>query len=225
MVTRPVIDGHRNTNDTACPGEHLYHQIEEIRRRAAQLIDYYSKIHVLERPELTGVPELGRTLSVVGGRYSPSDASVSYTWLRGGRSIPHADRATYAVRPADAGHLISVEVVARKPGLRPARRRLWSSARAKAPATVRVVPHPRGDGRLRVDVHVTSADGVVVPRGEVVVRVADRRAVVQLDDGHGVAQFGRSHRLKPGRYRVRVRYAGDRAHDGDRGSAWTRVRK
>jgi len=38
VVTLPVIDGHRDTNDTACPGEHLYAALPEIRLRTARRI-------------------------------------------------------------------------------------------------------------------------------------------------------------------------------------------
>jgi uncharacterized protein with LGFP repeats len=34
-----VIDGHRDTNDTACPGQGLYDKLPAIRRRAARVID------------------------------------------------------------------------------------------------------------------------------------------------------------------------------------------
>jgi hypothetical protein len=224
-VVLPVIDGHRNTNDTACPGDHLYEQIPEIRRRAARLIEYYSKVHVVERPTLTGELGIGRTLSVEGGSYAPAGAAVSYRWLRDGEPIRGADNAAYVVRAADAGSRLSVRVVARKDGLKAVRRTLWTPERLQVYSKVEVIPRPRGDGRLRVDVRVSSADGVPVPRGKVVVKVDGRRAVVRLEDGHGVAKFGWANPLDPGRYRVRARYLGDRAHDPDRASAVTRVRR
>jgi len=38
-VTLPVIDGHRDTNDTACPGRHLYGQLRKIRNRTQTRVD------------------------------------------------------------------------------------------------------------------------------------------------------------------------------------------
>ena len=38
-VQLPVIDGHRDTNDTACPGEQLYAKLPEIRRRSQRRIN------------------------------------------------------------------------------------------------------------------------------------------------------------------------------------------
>jgi hypothetical protein len=224
-VTLPVIDGHRNTNDTACPGDHLYHAIPEIRRRTAQLLEYYSKVHVLERPTLTGEPALGHTLRVEGGRYDPGDAAVSYTWLRSGTPIAGAHEASYVVRPADAGSKLAVRVVARNSGMQPAQRTLWTSRRVTVASSVTLMPHARGDGRLRIDVRVSSPDGVATATGEVIVKVADRRLVVNLVDGHAIAKFGWVRPLDPGRYAVRAWYAGDRAHQTDGATIRARVRR
>ena len=40
-VRLPVIDGHRDTNDTACPGQHLYDALPRIRRRAKRIVERY----------------------------------------------------------------------------------------------------------------------------------------------------------------------------------------
>ena len=40
-VRLPVIDGHRDTNDTACPGEYLYAKLPEIRDRAQWRINHW----------------------------------------------------------------------------------------------------------------------------------------------------------------------------------------
>ena len=116
-VRLPAIDGHRDTNQTACPGRHLYHHLDEIRHRAAVLIERYSKVRVAEPPALHGTPALGRTLTADPGTYSPADAAISYVWLRDGRRIPRASGRQYDVRPADVGTRISVRITARKPGL------------------------------------------------------------------------------------------------------------
>ncbi|RHW27706.1 hypothetical protein D0Z08_08585 [Nocardioides immobilis] len=38
MVELPTIDGHRDTNQTACPGQHLYDALPAVRRRTARRI-------------------------------------------------------------------------------------------------------------------------------------------------------------------------------------------
>ena len=40
-VRLPVIDGHRDTNETACPGRYLYDALPRIRRRAKRIVDAY----------------------------------------------------------------------------------------------------------------------------------------------------------------------------------------
>ncbi|UDY24476.1 peptidoglycan recognition protein [Nocardioides sp. Kera G14] len=40
-VRLPVIDGHRDTNETSCPGQRLYNLLPEIRRRAAKRVHRY----------------------------------------------------------------------------------------------------------------------------------------------------------------------------------------
>jgi hypothetical protein len=41
-VTLPVIDGHRDTNDTSCPGRYLYAELPSIRRRTRRRIARFS---------------------------------------------------------------------------------------------------------------------------------------------------------------------------------------
>ena len=41
-VRLPAIDGHRDTNDTACPGQHLYDRLPGIRRRTQARMDAFS---------------------------------------------------------------------------------------------------------------------------------------------------------------------------------------
>ena len=224
-VRLPAIDGHRDTNQTACPGRHLYHHLDEIRHRAAVLIERYSKVRVAEPPALHGTPALGRTLTADPGTYSPADAAISYVWLRDGRRIPRASGRQYDVRPADVGTRISVRITARKPGLKPVTRRRWSSGPTTGPATVSVGARADG-GRLRVAVRVTSPRGVrPVPSGKVVVKVDGRRAVVRLTDGRGVATFGAKRPLPRGRHWVKARYLGDRFHAADRATARVRIRR
>jgi len=41
VVRLRVIDGHRDTSATACPGRHLYEALPEVRRRAQAIVDKY----------------------------------------------------------------------------------------------------------------------------------------------------------------------------------------
>ena len=102
-VRLPTIDGHRDTNETACPGRHLYRHLPGIRRRTDALIRRYSKVRIESPPSLHGTPALGSTLTVDPGTYSPADADLSFVWLRDGRPIPRASGREYVVgRPTSA---------------------------------------------------------------------------------------------------------------------------
>ncbi|WP_372733873.1 N-acetylmuramoyl-L-alanine amidase [Nocardioides sp.] len=49
-VKLPVIDGHRDTNDTACPGGNVYAQLGAIRRRAQRRVDRYNEPDMVWEP-------------------------------------------------------------------------------------------------------------------------------------------------------------------------------
>jgi len=42
-VKLPVIDGHRDTNDTACPGAHLYARLPRVRERTQRRVDRFPR--------------------------------------------------------------------------------------------------------------------------------------------------------------------------------------
>ena len=43
VVRLPIIDGHRDTNSTACPGRYLYEALPAVRRRAQAILDEYPR--------------------------------------------------------------------------------------------------------------------------------------------------------------------------------------
>ncbi|HEV2798426.1 MAG TPA: hypothetical protein VGV65_12475, partial [Nocardioides sp.] len=51
------------------------------------------------------------------GRWSPSPSATKVVWLRNGKPIRSASRATYRVTRADAGKKLSVRVTVRGSGL------------------------------------------------------------------------------------------------------------
>lgn len=76
------------------------------------------------RPRIKGAHRIGARLhlSKTGKQlrrsFTPDAAQVSYQWLRGGRPIRHAHRASYRLVRADHAHRISVRVTARLVGWR-----------------------------------------------------------------------------------------------------------
>ncbi|MFC6285688.1 N-acetylmuramoyl-L-alanine amidase [Nocardioides sp. GCM10027113] len=210
-VRLPVIDGHRDTNLTACPGKHLYAALPKVRRRAARIIAeaQQPQIEVEERARVTGSAHLGEELRVDPGSYRPEDASVDYRWLRGDRRIRGAREQTYRVRPWDVGKPLSCVVTLEKAGSDPVVQTAGPTGTVTADPFLEVESSaPRRVARVRVA--VTAPDQVrAVPGGRVTVRVGDRTKTVDLEDGAAVVRFGRHRKLGPGRYPVTVTYRGD----------------
>jgi hypothetical protein len=212
-VRLPVIDGHRDTNDTACPGRHLYDALPTIRRRTARMIAeaHRTSIVVTQPAHVAGAAQLGRTLRVDLGRFTPEDATVTYRWIRGGRSIRGAREQEYDVRPWDVGHKLGCEVTLSRDGLEP----VTQTPPPLGPCTARPTVKVNTSSRRRVariDVAVVAPDQVrPVPSGTVSIALGQRRKIAALQRGHAAARFGRYRRLPAGTYTVEVTYRGDDA--------------
>jgi hypothetical protein len=207
-VTLPVVDGHRDTNDTACPGKNLYAALPAIRRRTDALIAaaQLQPMIVTVPSGVAGAPVIGETLSVVPASISPSDAVPSYAWLRNGISIVGATAATYAPVAADLGTQLSVRVTHTRSGYETAVETANASGLVRARSSV-VVAAPRRIGRvvIRVAVEPVGVEGPAT--GAVTVKVNKRKKKdLQLEDGTVTARFVG---FSKGRYDVVVKYAGD----------------
>ena len=210
-VRLPVIDGHRDTNDTACPGQHLYEALPKVRRRAARIIAAAAEaaITIDEPAAIIGAAHLGEQLRLEPGTYRPGDASLTYHWLRGDRPIRGARNQTYEVRPRDVGRMVTCQVTLTRAGLDP----VTQTPPPVGPATAEPILTVTTSARrrvIRVRIGLTAPTGVLSePRGLVTVKVGDRTKTLTLVDGEALARFGRRRRLAAGTYRLRVTYEGD----------------
>jgi uncharacterized protein with LGFP repeats len=208
VVQLPVIDGHRDTNDTACPGQHLYDQLPTIRSDTARHMQPAPPpaIAITQPFELTGDPLVGAELSATAGTYTPENATVTYTWLRDG--VPIADAAQTAMRtsaPEDVGHLLGVQIDLAETGFAAASQTLTAPTPVQAQAALVVRAHPR-HGNLRVDVTVSAPGLLGAPTGEVVIKLKRRpRRTIALTNGSAVARFIN---LGRGDHQVKVTYLG-----------------
>ena len=209
VVLLRAIDGHKDTNETACPGRYLYDALPIIRRRAGKLIRAAEAaaqpVQVLSPATITGTASVGSDLVLQPGAYDPSAATVAVVWLRNGIEIPGATQTTYVVAPEDFGTQLSARVTATYDGRGPA------SQLSAAVGPVTAVPSAKvrvagGRGRAQVKIKVQPPPGVPVnPTGDVEVSVGGHRRSVGLVDGKASARF---RGLRPGRRRVSVRYLG-----------------
>ncbi|MEO5851218.1 MAG: N-acetylmuramoyl-L-alanine amidase [Nocardioides sp.] len=206
-VTLPVIDGHRDTNDTSCPGQLLYTVLPRIRNRTKRRIARAAAplaITILQGSVVSGSAVLGQALTVTPGVFQPADSVAAYTWLRDGAAVPGAVGATYSTVPEDVGTELSVRVDVTRPDYEPANELLTVAGPVTAVPTISVRPAgKRGRAVIRVAVDVPGLPGKV--KGQVTVRLRMRTMKVRLADGKAVARF---RDLGPRDYRVTVDYHG-----------------
>ena len=217
-VTLPVIDGHRDTNDTACPGRNLYAQLPAVRSAAAGAVA--AATLRLKRPySVEGKTILGRTLTVIDGKFKPRNASVTYQWLRNDAPIEGAVGASYVVAPEDVAQRIGVVVTGTVPGAAPVSQgiTLDDLARSVPVCALRIQRKPGG----KVIVHVeVSAPGIAAPDGVVLVMLGRRQRTVQVKNGKAVARFVG---VDPGRWKVRCKYKKGTLIRPGKASDWVRV--
>lgn len=65
---------------------------------------------------MTGTAKVRKLLTAVPGTWRPSGVTLSYQWLRSGKVIRGATKATYKLTKADRGKAIAVRVTGHKVG-------------------------------------------------------------------------------------------------------------
>ena len=212
MATLRVIDGHRDTNDTSCPGSNLYRRLPDIRARAHELMSTPpppSNVVVQQPADVAGAPLVGRGLKAIKGRYDPEGARSRYQWLRDGEPVSGQTTWRYQCREADLGRRLSVRVTTDAPGRDPVLE-VVTAGRVQSPVDVRVKTRRRG-GTLRAKVSVTSPDGISAePTGSVSLTIGGRTVERRVRDLDKPIWFGRGEPLKPKATRLVVTYSGDR---------------
>ena len=67
-------------------------------------------------PSISGVVKTGQRIAVKPGTWNPTAVTYVVIWRRDGRAIPGAIHAAYVLTSADRGHLVSVTLIAQRPG-------------------------------------------------------------------------------------------------------------
>ena len=209
VVLLRAIDGHRDTNETACPGRHLYEALPVIRRRAGRLIRAAQvagrPVQIVSAATVSGTASVGSQLVVQPGTYDPPDVDLAIVWLRDGVEIAGAIEMSYVAAPQDFGTQLSARVTATYEGRGPVDQVTLPVGPVTAVPSAKVRT-AGGRGRAQVKVSIRVPAGVSVsPAGDVEVSVGGHQRSVQLVDGRASALFKG---LRPGRRRVSVRYLG-----------------
>jgi hypothetical protein len=218
VVRLPVIDGHRDTNDTACPGGNLYAKLGGIRSATAGVIA--AATLKLKVPfEARGKTIIGHTLTVADGRFKPRHATVTYQWLRNGVAIDAATAPTYVLGVDDVGAQLGVVVTGSLPGVAPVQQRIDLEKPCRSVPVCALRTQRKSGGKVIVHVEV-SAPGITEPDGTALIQVGDRRRTVTVKKGKAIARFVG---VDPGRYKVRCHYNGGAMIRRGKASDWVRV--
>jgi hypothetical protein len=218
VVTLPVIDGHRDTNDTACPGGNLYAKLEDLRAATAGLIAA-ATLKLKEPFDVAGKALLGHELTVADGRFKPRTAAITYQWLRNGVPIEAATGPAYVVGVDDVGQTLGVVVTGSLPDVPPVQQTVTvdEPCRSIPVCTLRTQRKPGG----KVIVHLeVSAPGIAEPDGEALILLGGRQRTVKVEKGKAIARFVG---VDPGRYKVRCHYSKGTLLKKGKASDWVRV--
>lgn len=193
--TLPVLDGHRDTNLTECPGGQMYAVLPAVRQRVAAMMADAARtlLKVTAQASLSGTPVVGSTLSISPGQYDQSPSAVLYQWMRDGAPIPGAVAPTYTCSAPDFGAQVSVEIQATASGRRPVTQVVNAAGKVTAVPTVDV---RAAGGRNRAYVHVVvrpPAGVAVAPTGQVTVRLGAQQQSLTLVQGAATGHFRQLH--------------------------------
>jgi hypothetical protein len=160
-------------------------------------------------PEVTGTPDVGQTLSVTPGTWSPDPELIEYQWFNDNEPLFIETSPTYTVRPGDTGHRLTVRVTSSHPDYLPG---TWTSdpidvgrVGRSATHTKAHLPKTRTHSRHpAIVVTVTSAAGT--PQGRVVITRHGHRV------GSAMLRHGRIrlhvHKMHRGHNRLVAHYQG-----------------
>ncbi len=152
---------------------------------------------------LVGRLRVGQVLTAQPGEVQPSDATVTYQWLRNGTPVTGATTETYSLTGADLGATMAVRITRSRHNYADLVETVAATRAVTAKPTVTLVAEGRSR-RAVVRVQVTAPDITVT--GDVTVKVGAQLATATLVDGRArVVVTG----VEPGERRVRAWYAGN----------------
>ncbi|WP_440312451.1 sunset domain-containing protein [Leucobacter chromiireducens] len=67
-------------------------------------------------PKISGTSKVGAKLTASAGAWKPAPVSLSYQWLRNGKAISGATKASYTLTKSDGGAKVSVRITGKKSG-------------------------------------------------------------------------------------------------------------
>ena len=152
---------------------------------------------------LSGRLRVGQVLTAQPGEVQPSDATVTFQWLRNGTPVTGATTETYSLTGADLGATMAVRITRSRRNYADLVETVAATRAVTAKPTVTLTAVGRSR-RAVVRVQVTAPDITVT--GDVTVKVGAQLATATLVDGRArVVVTG----VEPGERRVRAWYPGN----------------
>ncbi|MDM7855310.1 hypothetical protein [Cellulomonas alba] len=105
------------------------------------------------KPTISGSSQVGSTLTLHRGTWTPAASSYSYRWLRNGSPISGATKSTYKVTSTDRGKYLSVRVTGKASGYTT---KVVTSSSVKATVPFKATHAPTITGTLRVSSTLTA---------------------------------------------------------------------
>ncbi|MGB0099535.1 MAG: hypothetical protein WBP61_04570, partial [Nocardioides sp.] len=169
-------------------------------------------VSATSQARISGSAKVGSTLTSHEPSWFQSGVDTSLTWLRDGKAIKGATKATYRVQPADAGHRISVSAVGSKAG--------YTSTTVSSPTTSKVAKAKVGlsvkTGKARsgkkVSVTIKASSGSLTVPGKVKLVYAGKNLGSKtLKNGKTKPKLPK--KQKSGTYKLKVSYLGASGFD------------
>lgn len=158
-------------------------------------------------PKLTGTAKVGKTLKAKAGSWKPAKVALKYQWLRDGKPISKATKASYKLVKADAGRKLTVQVTGSKSGYASVVKTSKAKSVAKVKASVKLsVPAKVARGK-QATAKVTVTAPVGNPTGTVKVTVNGRTVTAKLTAaGKGKVSVKLPAINKKGSYKVKASF-------------------
>lgn len=113
------------------------------------------------QPAIKGTAQVGRTLTVTRGTWSPTPSSVEYVWKANGVTISTQTSSTFVVPASAKGKRLTVTVVGSRTGY--TKRSVTSPATSTVAAGTFTAPRPTISGTMRVGSTLTVSRGTWSP--------------------------------------------------------------
>lgn len=117
------------------------------------------------KPAITGAAQVGTKLTVSAGTWTPSGATIRYSWRSDGVAIPGATKKSFTPTADLIGKPLRVKVTASKSGVKPAIART-AFTDAVVPGVFTSSARPAITGTAQVGVPLTASTGTWSPAGD-----------------------------------------------------------